>query len=231
MGEFCVRVRLASLLRRLLLLMPRRLAGLHESLPSKSDQHSLLDGTQYVSLLSLLLLRSPSLSAAVYRACELASDGKADSTAAFISRFFRLCLRTVCSPAPGETGATGAAVMPPPHPLEQRNGGSSLGVSGSGSVGTGTGTGDGEGEDGQEMSGTTLAPSYAPTEAAAPDPAVNGLPAHVRFPPLAVSTIPTLLSQQPPSFDPFNPTQAFSMDNTDATYWCVSLFRLPATSF
>lgn len=37
--------------------------------------------------------------ATVYRACELCADGQTESTAAFISRFFQLCLRAVCSPA------------------------------------------------------------------------------------------------------------------------------------
>ncbi|PWN36981.1 uncharacterized protein FA14DRAFT_152397 [Meira miltonrushii] len=36
----------------------------------------------------------------IYQACELCADGQTDSTAAFISRFFQLCLRAVCSPAP-----------------------------------------------------------------------------------------------------------------------------------
>lgn len=34
----------------------------------------------------------------IYRACELCADGQTESTAAFISRFFRLCLRAVCTP-------------------------------------------------------------------------------------------------------------------------------------
>ncbi|ORY90308.1 hypothetical protein BCR35DRAFT_299935 [Leucosporidium creatinivorum] len=43
----------------------------------------------------------------IYRACESSTDGHAESTAGFISRFFQLCLRAVCSPATTpETGAS-----------------------------------------------------------------------------------------------------------------------------
>lgn len=35
----------------------------------------------------------------IYQACELCADGQTESTAAFISRFFQLCLRAVCSPS------------------------------------------------------------------------------------------------------------------------------------
>lgn len=35
----------------------------------------------------------------IYRACEMGADGQTESTAAFISRFFQLCLRAVCTPA------------------------------------------------------------------------------------------------------------------------------------
>ncbi|GAA5913502.1 hypothetical protein JCM6882_002380 [Rhodosporidiobolus microsporus] len=60
----------------------------------------------------------------IYRACESASQGKEDSTAAFISRFFQLCIRTVCAP-PQATDpaaaaiAAGVAAVPPPHPSSQ----------------------------------------------------------------------------------------------------------------
>ncbi|GAA5869790.1 hypothetical protein JCM8547_005843 [Rhodosporidiobolus lusitaniae] len=58
----------------------------------------------------------------IYRACELHSDGRADSTAAYICRFFQSCIRIVCSPTTtpeGAAAAAGVASMPPPPILPQ----------------------------------------------------------------------------------------------------------------
>ncbi|GAA5821093.1 hypothetical protein JCM11251_001958 [Rhodosporidiobolus azoricus] len=56
----------------------------------------------------------------IYRACESASHGKDDSTAAFISRFFQLCIRTVCAPPAGEPSAgAGLAAVTPDSSLSQ----------------------------------------------------------------------------------------------------------------
>ncbi|GAA5988112.1 hypothetical protein JCM11641_000907 [Rhodosporidiobolus odoratus] len=80
----------------------------------------------------------------IYRACESASGGDKSSTAAFISRFFQLAIRVVCTPsaasAADSTGgpassashatasstaaASGAAILPPPPALAQAAGSS-----------------------------------------------------------------------------------------------------------
>lgn len=44
----------------------------------------------------------------VYRACESSTDGHAESTAGFISRFFQLCLRAVCTPPTAPASPTAA---------------------------------------------------------------------------------------------------------------------------
>ncbi|GAA6037626.1 hypothetical protein JCM8097_006149 [Rhodosporidiobolus ruineniae] len=53
----------------------------------------------------------------LYQACESAAEGNAQSTAAYISRFFQLCIRSVCSPSSSAANAAvaaGVAAMPPP---------------------------------------------------------------------------------------------------------------------
>ncbi|GAA6043175.1 hypothetical protein JCM8097_008709 [Rhodosporidiobolus ruineniae] len=64
----------------------------------------------------------------VYRACELSSDGRADSTGAFICRFFQACIRVVCSPTSSPEAAAAAAmsagvaaIPPPPSNQQQQN--------------------------------------------------------------------------------------------------------------
>ncbi|GAA5864126.1 hypothetical protein JCM8547_005144 [Rhodosporidiobolus lusitaniae] len=59
----------------------------------------------------------------IYLASEAASEGRADSTAAFISRFFQMCIRSICAPStstaadPTATAiAAGVAALPPPPP-------------------------------------------------------------------------------------------------------------------
>ncbi|GAA5998910.1 fungal specific transcription factor domain-containing protein [Rhodotorula paludigena] len=42
----------------------------------------------------------------IYQACEVAAEGKEDSVAAFISRFFKLSIRVLCSPAPSAQMST-----------------------------------------------------------------------------------------------------------------------------
>jgi hypothetical protein len=187
---------------------PPSFTGLSQGLPAEPDKHHRMARTQYVLPLLLILFRQvltflPFLP--VYRACELASDGRADSTAAFISRIFRLCLRSVCAPSSstttGETASQaavglGVASMPPPPQAASTS--------------------------------TTLAPSYPPLDSVAG----SSLPPTVRFSPSSVSRLlvtsqAMLMSSFPPlqpSVGPLDPSQAFSLGNSDASYWCVSFF-------
>ncbi|CEQ42613.1 SPOSA6832_04455, partial [Sporobolomyces salmonicolor] len=51
---------------------------------------------------SFILFLTVFLLCTVYRACELAAEGKEDSTPAFVSRFYQTTLRVICTgPAPG----------------------------------------------------------------------------------------------------------------------------------
>jgi len=48
----------------------------------------------------------------VYQACELATEGKDDSVAAFMSRFFKLGIRVLCSPPTAAPSASDPAPAP-----------------------------------------------------------------------------------------------------------------------
>ena len=81
--------------------------------PLSTSSRSVLDLTS----------RSPP---AVYQACELATDGREDSVAAFMSRFFKLGIRVLCSPPPptahadsapfSSLGGPAAGMTAPLHP-------------------------------------------------------------------------------------------------------------------
>ena len=98
LGEFLVKVRRSrSYCRGSRLTIPlARRSSTRSTRRTRRRSSRGWSGVRPSPLAPYVSLTSPSRT--VYQACELASEGKEDSVAAFMSRFFKLGIRVLCSP-------------------------------------------------------------------------------------------------------------------------------------